>query len=113
MLRQTMIGLAVVTLVGAAFAEDALARGGYRGGGGRHVGAVGARGAHISHPIAGRGVAYRGGVYRGARWGAVGAAAAGAAAVGAAGYYGGYYGGSNTCYRDSYGRLLCPNQDQY
>ncbi len=115
MLRQIMIGLAVTTLLGATFAEDALARGGFRGGGGgRHVGAVGGR-AHISHPIAGRGVAYRGGVYRGARWGAAaGAAAAGAAAVGAAGYYGGgYYGGSSNCYRDSYGRLICPNPDQY
>jgi hypothetical protein len=106
MLRQIMIGLAVATLVGTTFAADALARG-YRGGGGR---AVGARGGYVSHPITGRGVAYRGGVYRGARWGAVGAAAAGAAAVGAAGYYGGGY---NTCYRDSYGRLVCPPQDQY
>jgi hypothetical protein len=38
------------------------------------------------------------------------AAAVGAAAAGAA-YYGGYY--NNGCHRDTYGYVVCPNQNQY
>jgi hypothetical protein len=45
------------------------------------------------------------------RRGAVGAAAVGAAAAGAYGYYGGNY--NNSCYRDAYGRSVCPNQYPY
>jgi hypothetical protein len=118
MLRHVLIGIASAALAGALFVPDeALARGGVRGGGGFHGGGVraaGIRGGHISRPIArpGAGVVrgaavYRGGVRRGAVWGA------GAAAVGAGAYYGsGYY---NNCYRDAYGQTICPNQyqDQY
>ena len=108
MLRHIFLGLAAAALVSTSFIPDeALARGGRGFHGGVRGGAVGAgayRG-HVAHPIAGRGLAYRG-VRRGV---AVGAAVG---AVGAAGYYGsGYY--NNDCYRDSYGRLICPNQNQY
>jgi hypothetical protein len=109
MLRHVMIGLAAATLVGAMLIpDDASARGG-RGGGAR-VGAGGGR-AHVSRPIARPGVGYGryAGYRRGVGWGA---AAVGAAAVGAAGYYGGYYGNSNSCYRDAYGQLICPDQYQ-
>ena len=122
MMRKLMIGLAVATLGGALLVPDeGLARGGRGAGGARvsgaaRVGAVGNR-AHVSRPIARPGVGYgryaghgRYG-YRGAGWGV----AAGAAAIGAASYYGGsYYGnGYNTCYRDGYGQLICPDQYQY
>jgi len=116
MLRNALVGLAAVVLVGTAFIpDDALA---YRGG--ARVGAVGVRGGAVG--VAGRGVAYRGGAYRGAAWrggyypyrgAAIGAAAVGAAAAGAAayGYYNnsyGYYGGNNNgCYRDGYGNVVC------
>jgi hypothetical protein len=112
MLRKVLIGFAAAVLVGTAFVpDDALARGGYRGG------AVAYRG----HAVAGRGVAYRGAAYRGAayrgaayrgaypyRRAAVGAAAVGAAAAGAAAY--GAYGYNSGCYRDAYGYWVCPNQ---
>ena len=104
MLRYIFLGLAAAALVSTSFIPDeAQARGG-RGVGvrGGAVGAGAYRG-HVAHPIAGRGVAYRG-VRRGV---AVGAA------VGAAGYYGGGYYNNNDCYRDGYGRLICPNQNQY
>ena len=130
MMRHLMIGLAAATLVGAMLIpDDASARG--RGGGAR-VGAGGARvgavggarvgaiggarygaignRAYVSRPIARPGVGYGRYGYRG-----LGAAAVGAAAIGAAGYYGGYgsdYYGSNGCYRDSYGQLICPDQYQ-
>jgi hypothetical protein len=143
MLRHFMIGLAAVTLVGATLIpDDAFARrggGGARVGGGARMGGAHFAGgrAHVSRPIAGRGVAYRGGAYRGGAyrgayygggyrpgWGAAAAGAAvGAAAVGAGYYGGGYYGnygnygyggyGSSDCYRDSRGRVICPNQYQY
>jgi hypothetical protein len=87
--------------------------GGYRGGA-VHAG----RYAHVSRPIArapvaraaaARGV-YRGAAYRGAyRGAAYGAAAVGAAAIGANCYN--YY--NNGCYRDTYGNVVCPNQDPY
>ena len=112
MLRHIFIGLAAAALASASLIPDeALARGG-RGGGfhGARGGAVGAYRGHVAHPIAGRGVAYRGAAWRGVRRGVAVGAAAGA--VGAAGYYGGgYY--NNDCYRDGYGRLICPNQNQY
>jgi hypothetical protein len=121
MLRHALLGLAAVTLLSATLIpDDAFARGG-RGGGVRG-GAVGVRGGAVG--VRGGAVAVRGGAYRtaavrGGRYGGgyygarravrvgVGAAAVGAAAAGA-GYYGGYYG--NSCYRDGYGQLICPNQ---
>ena len=115
MLRHALLGLAAVTLLSATLIpDDAFARGG-RGGGGFRGGAVGVRGGavgvrHGAVGVRGAAVGVRGGYYggarRAARWG-VGAAAVGAAAAGA-GYYGGYYG--NSCYRDGYGQLICPNQ---
>jgi hypothetical protein len=127
MFRHVMIGLAAATLVGALLIpDDASARGGRGGGGARMHGGGGARiaagggarfagRAHVSHPIARRGVGYGryAGGWRGAGWG-VGAAAVGAAAAGA--YYGNYgYGDyyGNGCYRDAYGQVICPNQYQY
>jgi hypothetical protein len=114
MLRHALLGLAAVTLLSATLIpDDAFARGG-RGGGGFRGGAVGVRGGAVG--VRGGAVAVRGGAYRtaGRYYGArravrvgVGAAAVGAAAAGA-GYYGGYYG--NSCYRDGYGQLICPNQ---
>jgi hypothetical protein len=124
MLRYALIGLATAALLTTTFVPDeALARGGrgggFRGGGGGfHGGGVrggGFRGGAV-HAGGVRGGAYRGaavrggayrgvgyrGVARGVGWGA----AAGAAAVGA-GYYGGY---GSSCYRDSYGQVICPNQ---
>jgi hypothetical protein len=76
------------------------AGGGYRGG------------ARPTHPIAGRPgrPGYAGGYYPGRRYGygaaavGVGAAAAGAAYYGSYGYY------NNGCYRDTYGRTVCPPQ---
>jgi len=100
MLRHALLGFAAVTLLSATLIpDDAFARGG-RGGAGFRGGAVGVR-----HGAVG----VRGGHYgarRAVRVG-VGAAAVGAAAAGA-GYYGGYYG--NSCYRNGYGQLICPNQ---
>jgi hypothetical protein len=108
MMRHLLIAFAAATVVGATMIPDeAFAR---RGGGGGargfHGGAVGARGAHRG-AVAGRGYGYRGHpVARGAAWGA-----AGAAAVGAGAYYGNGY--NNSCYRDSYGQVICPQQNQY
>ena len=106
MLRHAMLGLAAVALVGMAFIDDASARARGGGGSGARAGAAAGNRAHVSQPIANRGVAYRNGAYRGAGV-AAGAAAVGAAAVGA-----GYYNNSGSCYRDSYGQLICPNQYQ-
>ena len=112
MLRHALLGFAAVTLLSATLIpDDAFARGG-RGGGGFRGGAVGVRGGavgvrHGAVGVRGAAVGVRGGHYgarRAVRVG-VGAAAVGAAAAGA-GYYGGYYG--NSCYRDAYGQLLCP-----
>jgi hypothetical protein len=113
MLRHALVALAAITLLSATLIpDDAFARGGRGGGGGvRGGGAAGVRGGAVGV----RGGGYRtagvrggryGGYYGGARLG-VGAAAVGAAAVGA-GYYGNYY--NNSCYRDAYGRPICPNQ---
>jgi hypothetical protein len=126
MVRHALLGLAAAALVGTAFIPDdasAHSRG-------ARAGAVKGSRAQVSRPAAKRGVAYRAGASRGAVRGAAGAAA-GAAAVGA-GYYGGdyyggdsygagYYGGDsfgagypgNSCYRDSRGRVVCPNPNQY
>ena len=108
MLRHALVALAAITLLSATLIpDDAFARGGRGGGGGgRGGGAAGVRGGAVGV----RGGGYRtagvrggryGGYYGGARLGV------GAAAVGA-GYYGNYY--NNSCYRDAYGRQICPNQ---
>ena len=109
MFRYALTALAAIVLVCATLGpDDALARGGGRGGGfhggGAHRG--GAVHAGHYHGVAGHPVARtaaRRGVYRGA---AYGAATVGAAAAGA--YYGRY--NNNGCYQDSYGSWVCPNQ---
>jgi hypothetical protein len=109
MMRHLLIALAVAALVGTSMIPDeALA---YRGGArGVRAGAVGVRGTrgYGYRPIPGRPVAraaVRGAAWRGAAWGAAGAAAVGA------GYY--YGNGSSSCYRDAYGQVVCPYQNQY
>src|SRR5262249_47732074 len=113
MLRHALLGFAAATLLTATLMpDDAQARGFRGGGGGFHGGALPGGGfpARAGYrPIPGRPyarAAVRGAAYRGAAYGAAGAAAVGAAAAGAGYYY-------NNCYRDSYGRLVCPNQYQY
>ena len=137
MLKYILAGLsAFVLLTATLIPDDAYARrgggGGFRGGGGGfHGGGMRAGGFHgggmyagriarPSHPIAGRPIAgrpgrpiagrpgYGGGYYR-PGWGY------GAAAVGAAAAYGayGYYGNNYSCYYDSYGQYICPQQYQY
>jgi hypothetical protein len=123
-LRHAILGVAAAVLVSATIIPDeALALRGGGGRGGAHVGGVRGGGAHVggvrgagvrSGAIAGRGTAYRGA----AVGAAAGAAAVGAGYYGRRGYYGGgdyygtgYYGGDDyggNCYRNSYGRLICP-----
>ena len=119
-MRHLLIALAAAAVVGTSIIpDDAFARrggaAGVRGprGGGVAVGprggavAVGPRG-NVAASRGYSGYGYRGHpVARGAAWGA---AAAGAAAVGAGYYYGNGY--NNSCYRDSYGQVICPNQYQ-
>ena len=116
MLRHALLGFAAATLLTATLMPDDAQARGFRGGGGYHGAAVRGGGYHGGawrgagyRPIPGRPyarAAVRGAAYRGAAYGAAGAAAVGAAAAGAGYYY-------NNCYRDSYGRLVCPNQYQY